>query len=173
MAKLPIMGRGLDAIIRDTVADSPRPAVDPEEIARLKKAIEEEVSKGAQLAARLGEKEVLAEKLSEEVKGLRGKLDEEIPQGPARDILVETMRQSADKFDKAGNLLDAFHLYRRILRIAPDDIGALKEVATIYYSAGFLERAAECLRMIVEIEPSNAKTAENLAAIEEEMRRGE
>ena len=172
MKKLPIKGEGLGAIIKDTLASPPEPSADPEEIARLKKALEEEASKAESYASKVEESETAAQNLSREVDELRKKLDEEIPRGDAREMLIDTMRETAKKFDAAGNILDSFHLYRRILRINPDDLGALYEIATIYYSAGLASRAAECLRALLELAPNDSRAAENLAAIEEELAGG-
>lgn len=175
MTRLPIQGRGLDAIIRDTIAEPFAPSVDTTQIGELKAQTEREKARVAELEKTVADKEALAEalkadiaRLSEESRSLRKTLDTEIPQGDAREILIETLRKAADGFDKKGNLLDAFHLHRRILRLDPHNIPSLYEVAAIYYSAGILRQSVETLRLIVEIDPSQTRAKESLEAMEEE-----
>ena len=179
MTRLPIQGKGLDAIIRDTIAEPLEPAVDPAQIAELKAGRESEKARTAALEKAVADREALAEKLKAEIEkvstesqSLRRTLDTEIPQGEARELLIETLEKSAAEFDRAGNLLDAFHLYRRVLRLDPHNIRALYEIAAIYYSAGILPQSAESLRLILEIAPAQKKAKESLEAIEEEMRGG-
>lgn len=176
MTRLPIHGRGLDAIIRDTLAEPLEAPADPALIAQAQAELEREKSRADTLEKEATEREALAEKLkaqiaslADEGQALRRTLDTEIPQGEARQMLLETLEKGAKEFDQAGNLLDAFHLYRRVLRFDPQNIGALYETATIYYSAGILPQAAETLRLILEIDPEQKKARESLEAIEEEM----
>lgn len=176
MTRLPIQGKGLDAIIRDTLAEPLEPDVDPAVIAELKAGRESEKARATALEKAVADRDALAEKLKEEMEklaaesqSLRRTLDVEIPRGEARGLLVETLEKSAAEFDRSGNLLDAFHLYRRVLRLDPQNIRALYEIAAIYYSAGILPQSAESLRLILEIDPSQKKAKESLEAIEEEM----
>lgn len=176
MTRLPIQGKGLDAIIRDTIAEPLEPSVDPAQIAELKAGRESEKARASALEKAVADREALAEKLkaeieklSDEGQSLRRTLDTEIPQGEARELLIETLEKSAEEFDRAGNLLDAFHLYRRVLRLDQQNIHALYEIAAIYYSAGILPQSAESLRLILEIDPAQKKAKESLEAIEEEM----
>jgi len=134
-------------------------------IQRLEKAVADREALAEKLKAEI-------EKVSTESQSLRRTLDTEIPQGEARELLIETLEKSAAEFDRAGNLLDAFHLYRRVLRLDPHNIRALYEIAAIYYSAGILPQSAESLRLILEIAPAQKKAKESLEAIEEEMRGG-
>lgn len=120
MVKLPIEGKGLQAIIRDTSH------------------------------------------------GVSDMAVENVPEGADRELFLEALKERASEFDKSGNLLDAFHLYRRVLRIDQSDMKALYNVATIYYSAGMTERAVECLHAILEVDPSQELAAENLEEIEGE-----
>ncbi|VAX22827.1 hypothetical protein MNBD_NITROSPINAE01-1773 [hydrothermal vent metagenome] len=89
-----------------------------------------------------------------------------IPEGADRKLFIETMKERALEFDQNGNLLDAFHLYRRVLRIDPTDTNTLYSLATIYYSADMKHKAVECLRAILEIDPSAELAAESLEEIE-------
>jgi tetratricopeptide (TPR) repeat protein len=178
MTRLPIQGRGLDAIIRDTLAEPFTPAVDPAQVAELKAGRESEKSRALSLEKAVAERDALAGKLKAQIvrleddsRSLRRTLDEEIPQGEARELLVETLEKGAQEFDRAGNLLDAFHLHRRVLRLDPQNIRALYEIAAIYYSAGILPQSAESLQMILEIDPAQARAKESLEAVEEEMGR--
>lgn len=179
MTTLPIQGKGLDAIIRDTMADPVAPVADPSLIAQVNAEREKEKSRATSLEKAVADREALAEKLKAEIEklavesqSLRRTLDTEIPQGEAREMLIETLEKGAKEFDRGGNLLDAFHLYRRVLRFDPQNIGALYEIAAIYYSAGILPQSAESLRLILEIDPAQKKAKESLDAIEEEMGRG-
>ncbi len=109
--------------------------------------------------------------LTRERDHLRRTIDTELPQGEAKELLVTTLYEKGEEHEKRGNLLDAFHLYRRVLRLAPTHVDALLKVATIYYSAGLLLPAAEALRGVVELVPDRAKVAEQLAVVEEMIRR--
>lgn len=176
MTRLPIQGRGLDAIIRDTLAEPVAPVIDPAQAVEAKAEQEREKARAIALEKAVADREALAEKLKAEIAKLAGEsqslrrtLDAEIPQGEARELLLETLEKGAKEFDRAGNLLDAFHLYRRVLRFDPQNIQALYEIATIYYSAGILPQSAESLRLMLEIDPSQKKAKESLEAIEEEM----
>jgi tetratricopeptide (TPR) repeat protein len=176
MTRLPIQGRGLDAIIRDTLAEPLEQPADPAQIAEAKAEQEREKARTIALEKTVADRDALAEKLkaqiaklADESQSLRRTLDTEIPQGQARELLMETLEKGAKEFDQAGNLLDAFHLYRRVLRFDPQNIHALYEIATIYYSAGILPQSAESLRLILEIDPAQKKAKESLEAIEEEM----
>ncbi len=91
-----------------------------------------------------------------------------IPEGADRELFIEALKERALEFDQNGNLLDAFHLYRRVLRIDPSDTGTLYNIATIYYSADMKQKAVECLRAILEIDPSAELAAESLEEIEAE-----
>lgn len=179
MTSLPIQGKGLDAIIRDTLADPVAPVGDPAQMAQIKAEREKEKSRAMALEKTVADKEGLAEKLkaeiaklAEESHSLRRTLDAEIPQGEARELLIETLEKGAKEFDQGGNLLDAFHLYRRVLRFDPLNIRALYEIAAIYYSAGILPQSAESLRLILEIDPAQKRAKDSLEAIEEEMEGG-
>ena len=176
MTRLPIQGRGLDAIIRDTLAEPLEQPADPAQIAEAKAEQEREKARTIALEKTVADRDALAEKLKAQIAKLAGEsqslrrtLDTEIPQGQARELLMETLEKGAKEFDQAGNLLDAFHLYRRVLRFDPQNIHALYEIATIYYSAGILPQSAESLRLILEIDPAQKKAKESLEAIEEEM----
>ncbi|MDH5636923.1 MAG: hypothetical protein OEZ04_00360 [Nitrospinota bacterium] len=83
-----------------------------------------------------------------------------------KEMELEALRAKADEFDRKGNLLDAFHLYRRIIRLNPEDIGALYRIATIYYSVGMGDKAAQALRFILELDPGQQKAVESLAELE-------
>jgi tetratricopeptide (TPR) repeat protein len=176
MTRLPIQGKGLDAIIRDTLAEPLEQPADPAQIAEAKAGEEREKTRASALEKAIADRDAQAEKLkteiaklSDESQSLRRTLDTEMPQGQARELLMETLEEGAKEFDQAGNLLDAFHLYRRVLRFDPQNIHALYEIATIYYSAGILPQSAESLRLILEIDPTQKKAKESLEAIEEEM----
>jgi len=82
------------------------------------------------------------------------------------EMELEALRAKADEFDRKGNLLDAFHLYRRIIRLNQEDIGALYRIATIYYSVGMGDKAAQALRFILELDPDQQRAAESLAELE-------
>jgi tetratricopeptide (TPR) repeat protein len=169
----------LDAIIRDTLAEPLEAPVDPAQLAEAKAGQEREEARALVLEKAVADRDALAEKLKAEIKklsdesqSLRHTLDAEIPQGQARELLMATLEEGAKEFDRAGNLLDAFHLYRRVLRFDPQNIHALYEIATIYYSAGILPQSAESLRLILEIDPAQKKAKESLEAIEVEMAGG-
>jgi tetratricopeptide (TPR) repeat protein len=102
---------------------------------------------------------------------LRRAVDTDLPQGEAKRVLIEALLTKGEEHRRGGNLLDAFHLFRRVLRLDPAHVGALKNVAAIYYSAGLLGPTAEALRGVVELDPSQTKAAESLAAVEERIRR--
>lgn len=179
MTRLPIQGRGLDAIIRDTMAEPLEQPADPAQIAEAKAGQEREKARALELEKAVADRTAFAEKLkaeiaklAEEGQSLRRTLDTEVPQGQAREMLIATLEEGAKEFDQAGNLLDAFHLYRRVLRFDPQNIHALYEIATIYYSAGILPQSAETLRLIQEIDPTQKKAKESLEAIEAEMEEG-
>ncbi|MGK7344192.1 MAG: tetratricopeptide repeat protein [Candidatus Nitrospinota bacterium M3_3B_026] len=152
MLKLPIKGEGLGAIIKSTTGGVP--GAGAKEDTALKKKL------------RARENEV--ENLRKEADRLRKTLDKEIPQGKGRELYIETLKERAAQSDGEGNLLDAFHLYRRVLRLDPEDIEALYQVATIYYSAGLKGKAAQILRAILEIDPSQERAAESLESMEDD-----
>ncbi|MBI4667280.1 MAG: hypothetical protein HY751_12830 [Nitrospinae bacterium] len=177
MKSLPIRGMGLDAVIKDTLADPPAPQPDPEVTARLKAALEKESSALAETQellrlrnAALLEMDGEKARLASERDRLEKELAEWVPGGAGRELLLAALKERAETFGRAGNLLDAFHLYRRALRLNPLDTGLLYEIATIYYSAGLYHPSAECLRAIVELAPGHERAAENLKALEEELR---
>ena len=151
MIKLPIEGKGLDAIIRVTTGAAMA------------------VEAAAPPSAPDHQSEERVGRLAEELERLRKLVDEEIPQGEAGELYLETLKEKAGEFDESGNLLDAFHLYRRALRIDPKNIDALYHIATIYYSAGLKKKAAECLQAVLEIDPSQERAAESLEEIENEF----
>jgi len=155
MRTLPIQGAGLEAIVRDTTGDDFSRGGDP---AGLSGKIEA-------LRGRLAEKETAAAALGAEVRALKKTIAEEIPGAEGSDLAIDTFIGRAREFNREGNLLDAFHLYRRILRLDPRHIDALYELATIYYSADLTGRAAECLRAIIEIDPSQTRAADSLAQL--------
>lgn len=151
MASLPIMGKGLETIFRVTTGQA---------------ASEAGVAYSSDLAEELEAKDSEIGELRRELSRLEKIVEEEFPQGEARELLVEALKKKAEALDKSGNLLDAFHLYRRVLRLAPKDMETLYNIATIYYSADLLGKASECLRMILEIDPGQEKAAESLEEIE-------
>ena len=177
MSELPIKGEGLDAIIRATTGDDFVFETGGEELkreieklrGRLEEALKREEAAVSSLESRLAEREEEIGRLREELRGLRKITGDEFPQGAARDLMIDTLREKAEEFDRAGNLLDSFHLYRRVLRLDPANIDALYQIATAYYSAGLKKKAVECLRAILEIDPSQERAAESLEAIEEEL----
>lgn len=152
--RLPIKGEGLGAIIKSTVAGLPGAGEDEAGTASLREKLETA--------------EAEARKLREETERLKKTLDKEIPQGKGRELYIETLKEGALRCDREGNLLDAFHLYRRVLRLDPEDIEALYQVATIYYSAGLKDKAAQTLRAILEIDPSQERAAESLESMEDD-----
>lgn len=142
MTKILIEGAGLDAIIRDTTKKRPSG------------------NEGAT------DKEIKS--LKEELEQLKKKVDVEAIEGQDRKMLIDTLKKRAEEFDDGENLLDAFHLYRRVLRLAPDDVEALYQLATMYYSADMREKAMECLYAILEIDPDHKRAAENLEELKGE-----
>ena len=86
--------------------------------------------------------------------------------GGGAELELETLRARADEFGRKGNLLDAFHLYRRIIRMNPEDISALYRIAGIYYSAGLIGKAAQALRIILELDPDQKEASESLMELE-------
>ncbi len=142
MAVLPIKGRGLDAIIRNTtdsdITSDSLPAT-PEEMARLISWFKDEFE-----LARLG--------------------DGSIETGS--DENLAELYSKAENFEKKKNPLDAFHLYRRIIRIDRKNIAALYRIATIYYSAGLLSKTISALTALVELDPDNKRAKASLKAIQ-------
>jgi len=146
----PRKGLGLGAIIRDTTGD-PAPG-------ELSRAQVEELRRSFEQTTR--EKD-------EELAALRAKLKEELPGPEEMPMAVAALREKARQFEQRGNLLDAFHLYRRIIRLDPRDTGALYQLATLYYSVDLTEKAVEILTMILEIDPGQSRAAESLKALKE------
>lgn len=122
----------------------------------------------AELKIKFKKKTSAIAKLKAEITELKKTVSEEIPQGAGRELLADTLKEKGEEFDKAGNLLDAFHLYRRALRLYPDDIETLYKLAVIYFSADMKVKTIECLRAILEIDPSHQRAAESLEQIESE-----
>ncbi len=106
--------------------------------------------------------------LKEEPEKLEKNMGVEAAEGQDRELLIETLKKRAAEFDDGENLLDAFHLYRRVLRLKPDDVEALYQLATMYYSAEMRDKAIECLYAILEIDPEHRRAAENLAELKGE-----
>ncbi len=150
------LGVGLRAIIRDTTSERhlPLPGGPDEGTLQLKTEIErlEEEGENAVLGIR-GELDVAKEanrSLVNEIESLRKTVFEEMPNEDEVELVVKTLRERAEKFERGENLLDAFNIYRRILRLSPSDLKALYCLATIYYSAGIVGRAINCLEAILE-----------------------
>ena len=107
-----------------------------------------------------------AARLEEEMKELAQKATEPAASAPRMDsdqeMELDALRAKAGEFDRKGNLLDAFYLYRRIIRMNPNDIDALYHVATIYYSAGMTVKAKSVLQLIVDMDPGQQRAMESL-----------
>jgi len=174
MSGLPIKGAGLKAIVINTIKEPPpggstgrHERIDAlkEDIKRLSLAYDEKV-KG--LENDVGEHEKKYMSCREELENLRRTVAREIPVGEEAKLVIARLREKAEQFDRNQNLLDAFYLYRRIIRLDPKNIDAFYEVAAIYYSVDLFDKAAECLRAILEIDPSQSRAAESLEEIENE-----
>ncbi|VAX22582.1 hypothetical protein MNBD_NITROSPINAE03-277 [hydrothermal vent metagenome] len=171
MARPPIKGKGLEAIIRDTSKDMPalRENVNEAEVEALKKEASLYKSKMEKLRSRLTGQEGKACSLENEIERLKKMFTDEIPESEDPELMIETFREKAEEFDRKKNLLDAFYLYRRIIRMDQQNVNALYQLATIYYSADFPSKAAELLRAILEIQPDHAGAIESLEEIEREL----
>lgn len=171
MSRLPIKGKGLEAIIRDTSKEQPEQdnGVDKAELDALKTETSSHKSQMEQLRMKLAEQESKAASLENEITYLKNIFTDEIPKNEDPELMIETFREKAEEFDRKSNLLDAFYLYRRIIRMDQQNVNALYQLATIYYSADFPSKAVELLRAIVEIEPDHAEAKESLEEIEREL----
>ncbi|VAX21553.1 hypothetical protein MNBD_NITROSPINAE04-1310 [hydrothermal vent metagenome] len=171
MERLSIEGKGLEAIIRDTSKDIPAPRenADEAQVEALKKEASLYKGKIEKLRSRLTRQEGKASSLENEMERLKKIFTDEIPQSEDPELVIETFREKAEEFDRKKNLLDAFYLYRRIIRMDQQNVNALYQLATIYYSADFPSKAAELLRAILEIQPDHAGAAESLEEIEREL----
>ncbi|MBI4828766.1 MAG: tetratricopeptide repeat protein [Nitrospinae bacterium] len=147
----PRRGLGLRAIIRDTTGDPVPGELSRAEVEALRRSFEE-AAKGKEA----------------ELEALRAKLREELPGPEEMPMAVAALREKARQFEQRGNLLDAFHLYRRIIRLDPRDTGALYQLAALYYSVELTEKAAEILTMILEIDPGQTRAAESLNALKDQ-----
>jgi tetratricopeptide (TPR) repeat protein len=126
----------------------------------------------SELMLLLDEKAREAEKLKARIAGME-KLIEELsrrPPPPAFEddspLAIDALRAKGEELYRKGVLLDAFYVYRRIIRLNPHDVDALYRVATIYHSARMSAKAADVLRMILEIDPSQARAGESLRELE-------
>ncbi len=64
------------------------------------------------------------------------------------DRAVEEFKRISDYFEKRGIYTKSIAIYKRIARIAPEDIASLKKLADLYYDRGFVSEArAEYLRL--------------------------
>jgi tetratricopeptide (TPR) repeat protein len=70
--------------------------------------------------------------------------------------------QSALAYYQAGNLQDAEHLYKEILRVQPDNRDALHFLGVICYELGNYDFAIEHIKKALQINPSNAYAYFNL-----------
>lgn len=166
MAKPVIKGDGLFAIIKNTSEN----AVPLNKGTVTASSVEEQKNASSELdeiKEKIGKEELELAGLTEKVKELRVVLNEEMPEGIDRENILLALKERARSFDDAENLLDAFHLYRRILRIDSADIEALYNLASIYYSADLEEKSAECLEAILDIDPSEARAGEWLDGMSE------
>ena len=128
----------------------------------------------SELMRRLEEKARETEKLKKQLTQAERELREfasktaKSGSGAGEDVAmqIEALRVKAADFDRKGNLLDAFHLYRRIIRLNPADSGALYQIAELYYSAGMISKAIEVLRMVLELDPAHERAAESLGELE-------
>ncbi len=175
MRRLPIEGKGLGAIIRDTTRDEPG-VVSEEDRAELESVKRDFKEKSVSytkriedLRSELSGQEAKAQFLENEIIYLKKIFADEIPQTEDAELMIETFRRKAEEFERKKNLLDAFYLYRRIIKLDPQNINALYQLATIYYSVDFPGKAAECLRAILEIDPDHTEAAESLEEIEREL----
>ncbi len=174
MSGLPIKGAGLKAITTNTIKEPPPEGseVQREQIDALRKDIERLSAaydaKIRGLEKEVGEYEKKYASCHEELENLRKTIAREMPVGEEAKLVIAGLKEKAEQFDRNQNLLDAFYLYRRIIRLDPENIDAFYEVAAIYYSVDLFDKAAECLRAILEIDPSQSRAAESLEEIENE-----
>lgn len=152
---------GLDAIIRDTTGDEP-----PGEQAKERDELKASLDAAREELRTLKSKEESAER---ELAAVKKAFAGDVPEMDDKEMMVAAMNEKAGRFFRDNNLLDAFYLYRRIIRTDPANIGALYRLAAIYYSADILDKAAECLRVILEIDPAQERAAESLREIEAEL----
>jgi len=188
--KLPIQGAGLDAIIRGAPTTPPAvdsPAVEEahQELARKAQAAEEALNRQRQecdkavaelreelTSLRKGADKAVANEreaqktLQTENARLQKIINDDYPTGAARRLMVDSLFARAEEFENDDeNLLDAFHLYRRIIRLDPSHIPALYAIATLYYSVDIEEKAVEVLEAIVELAPHEQRARETLATL--------
>ncbi len=185
MAKIrkPIAGKGLLAIIADTSDVQAGAGLD---LAAIRERVINELSKTHETDLLKTREETRAELTAEfdealdekekEIIGLLKKLDEkqklideEFPEGGAQELLIESYIQRATEFEQEENLLDAFYLCRKIIRLDPKNIKALYAVSAIYYSADLLEKSIKVLGFILEIDPAQERAKQSLAAIKREL----
>lgn len=171
MGRLPIKGKGLGAIIRDTSKDRPNrdDSAGNAEFEALKTETSSYKNQIAELRLKLTEQERKAVSLESDIAHLKKIFIDEIPKSEDPELMIETFREKAEEFDRKNNLLDAFYLYRRIIRMDQRNVNALYQLATIYYSADFPSKAVELLKAIVEIQPDHTKAADSLEEIEREL----
>ena len=136
----------------DTPGAKPSPAV-----SELMRMLDEKAREAEKLKGRAAELEKIAEKLSRQP--AKPSFDDDSIQA------IDALRARGEELYGKGILLEAFYIYRRIIRLDPHDLDALHRVATIYHSAGMSAQAAEVLEMMLEIDPANARAARALRSI--------
>lgn len=72
------------------------------------------------------------------------------------DRAVEEFKKVSDYFEKKGIYTKSIAIYKRIARVAPDDIVSLKKLADLYYERGFISEArTEFLRFAKKLTEKN------------------
>ncbi|MDH5477575.1 MAG: hypothetical protein OEY50_04535 [Nitrospinota bacterium] len=160
-------GRGLLAVVSQVAKDEKSSdAADSRIVSELMRRLDEKAREADKL-------KTYAARLEEEMKELAQKATEPAASAPRMDsdqeMELDALRAKAGEFDRKGNLLDAFYLYRRIIRMNPNDIESLYHVATIYYSAGMTVKAKSVLQLIVDMDPGQQRAMESLEELEKDV----
>jgi tetratricopeptide (TPR) repeat protein len=75
---------------------------------------------------------------------------------------IDEVFKSAIEHHKAGNLQQAEHIYKKILKDHPDNADALHFLGIIYYQLGNYDHAIEYFKKALQFNPANADAHYNL-----------